>query len=299
MSRLRIFNKMICLTLCLSILTACNGAAGSAGPQSTATFGPAVQTRLAEAQRPRPTQTPTPDPLATSTPLPTATSTPAPPTATPGPTSTPEPDKADEILLQALLEPTNFDSEWWVDEAYIYEDNTQNRSGDDGMLHSPQTDLYCGTSVADPYTNQVSTYYGQDEMDWLVVHFVALYPSEQHADLYASQLISLLQNCQEFEEEYAGGIETTRISHLDYPELGDRSAAFVLVSTGDGYQVEAVLSVFRVGRTVSLILHVGESATSGPVEAWGTNNITVSAFEKVVSLREQIDALERPAPNVV
>lgn len=299
MARLRITIKILPVTLCLVILAGCNGAGVQSGPQPTATYGPAVQTRLAEAQRPRPTATATPDPAATPTPHPTETPTPSPPTATPGPTSTPEPDLADQVLLLALLQPDDFEGDWWVDDAYIYGPDDGSWTGDDDMLHSQQTDEYCGTTVDDPYTNQVSNYYGHDDAGWLVVHFVALYPSEHEADLYLSQLIALLQNCTAFEEEYAGGIETTTISPLDYPELGDRSGAFMLVSTGDGYQMEAVLTAFRVGRAVSLILHVGEAAHAGPVETWGTADMSIRAHEKIMRLKEQIDALEPPGRDFV
>ena len=210
-----------------------------------------------------------------------------------------EPDPADEVLLLALLETIDLAGEWWDEGAFVYDSNDGNWTGDDGMLHSPGTDSYCGTAIDDPYTNQVSNLYGEDEMDWLLVQFIALYPSEQHADLYLSQLVSLLQQCNEYEEEYLGETETVSIYQLEYPEMGDRSAAFVMVSVGDDYQVEAVLSAFRIGRTVTLLLHAGESAWSGPVEEWGTQEITLRAHDKVMLLREMIDTLDRPAPNVV
>jgi hypothetical protein len=210
-----------------------------------------------------------------------------------------EPDPADELLLLALLESVDLAGEWWDAGAIVYDSNDGNWTGDDGMLHSPGTDSYCGSAIDDPYVNQVSNRYGEDEMGWFLVQFIALYPSEQHADLYLSQLVSLLQQCNEYEEEYLGATESVSIHQLEYPEIGDRSAAFVLVSVGSDYQVEAVLSAFRIGRTVTLLLHAGESAWSGPVEEWGTQEITVRAYEKVMSLREMIDALERPAPNVV
>jgi hypothetical protein len=281
----------------ISLLTACNGSPGSSDELPTATFGPAVQTRLAEANRPRATRTPVPETTATPTPQPTATH--APPTATPGSSGLSEPDPADDVLLLALLETGDLAGEWWDEGAFVYDSSDGNWTGDDGMLHSPGTDSYCGTAIDDPYVNQVSNLYGEDGLNWLLVQFVTLYPSEQHADLYLSQLITLLQQCNEYEEEYSGATETVSIHQLEFPEMGDRSAAFVMISVGSDYQVEAVLSAFRTGRTVTLLLHAGESAVSGPVEEWGTQEITLRAYDKVMSLREMIDALERPAPNVV
>jgi len=281
----------------ISLLAACNGSPGGSGESPTATFGPAVQTRLAEANRPRPTRTPTPEGMAQATAVPT----PGPrPTNTPQPPPPePETNPADDVLLLALLETVDLAGEWWDSGAAVYDSNGGNWTGDDGMLYSPGTDSYCGAAIDDPYVNRVAKRYGEDEMEWLLVQIIALYPSEQQADLFLSQFVSLLQLCSEYEEEYLGATETVSIHQLEYPEMGDRSAAFVLISAGNDYQFEAVLSVFRIGRTVTLLLHAGESAWSGPVEGWGTQEITLRAYERVMSLRELIDALERPAPNVV
>ena len=293
MSRSRVPSRVIPLVLSILLLSACNGATEGSGSRPTATFGPAVQTRLAEASRPRPTRTPTPESQAAA---PTATSL---PTATPQPTSTPVPDPANELLTLALLNQDDFTEEWWIDEPYIYTDEDMSWSGDDDMLHSHQTDEYCGTEIDDPYINQASNVYGQDEAGWVVVQFIALYPTEQHADLYLSELVTVMQQCTAYEEEYEGQIETVTVSQMDYPPAGDRSAAFVVVTSGTDYQFEAVLVGYRIGRTVTLILHAGESASSGPVEEWGTRDISARSYEKIMSLIDQIDALERPANEVI
>ena len=255
-----------------------------------------MQTRLAESTRPRPTRTPTPEQQALAPTEPPATPTPAP---TPPPISTPTPDPADEVLLLALLSEADFAEGWWGDEAYIYEDGVGTLGGDDEMLRSPGDSASCGSDVDDPYLNQVANLYGDDASDQLVMQFVALYENEQSADLYLSQLVALMQLCPEYEETIDGQLETVRISQLEFPAMGDRSAAFKMVSTGIDYQVESVIVGFRVGRTVTVILHTAESNVAGPAEAWGTQEISLRAFEKLMSLKEQLDALERPAPNVV
>lgn len=167
------------------------------------------------------------------------------------------------------------------------------------MLRSPGADNFCGADVADPYINQVANLYGEDTSDQLVLHFVALYESEQSADLYLSELIALMQLCPEYEETVGGQVETTLTSQLDFPEMGDRSAAFSIVSSADDIQVESVMVGFRIGRTVTVILHLADSEMAGPLESWNTQDISSRAFEKLMSLKEQLDALERPSPNVV
>src|SRR5690606_28781433 len=158
---------------------------------------------------------------------------------------------------------------------------------------------FCGSDVNDPYINQVANLYGESSADQLVLHFVALYENEQSADLYLSELIARMQLCPEYEETVDGQLETTLTSQLDFPEMGDRSAAFSIVSSGVDYQEETVIVGFRIGRTVTVILHLADSEIAGPAESWNTQDISSRAFEKLMSLKEQLDGLDRPAPNVV
>lgn len=279
------------------VLTACNGASGGAKP--TATFGPAVQTRLAEASRPRATRTPTPEGMAQVPTVPAATATPQPATPAPQPTMVPAQDPADEVLLMALLTEENMPAGWYGGESFTLGGSEGNVSGDDGMLVSPGARDYCGSLFDDPYLNQVAAPFAQDESGQLMMQFIALYASDQAADLVLSQTFAAMQQCPEYEEVIDGEVVATRINALDYPDLGDRSGAFTMAITSEGYQSDMVVVGYRVGRTVSMILHIGEIAVNGPAETWETQQITQQALEKINALRELLDALERPAPNVV
>lgn len=280
--------------LSLALLSACNGPQGSSEPKPTATFGPAVQTRLAEANRPRPTRTPTPESMAAA-----PTATPRPPAPTPLPTREPELDPADEVLLAALLTLDEMPDGWHGGDSYVDDPAADDWSGDDDMLFAPGADDYCGTDFDDPYLNQTLVYFDEHESRWMLIQVLSLYANAQAADLLLSQMFTAMERCPEFEETVAGETTVTRITRLEYPELGDRSAAFLLTFTSADFELDMVLAAFRIDRVVSIVLHYGAIADTGPAEGWGTEEITIRALEKIDALREAIDALERPPANVV
>ena len=291
-------SAIIAMFISVMLLTACGSAPGG-GSQPTATFGPAVQTRLAEASRPRPTRTPVPQATAGSTAEVAPTSTPPPVRPTPAATMTPVPDPADELLMAALLTQENMPEGWTGGERVDLGNSDENWSGDDDMLVPPGSEDYCGALFEDPYLNQVAVLLSSEDDTELVIQFIALYDIEQTADLVLTQTIAATQQCPEYEEVIDGETVITRITQLEYPALGDRSGAYKVTVTDGEYVSEVVVVAYRVNRTMSMIMHVAEPDTAGPAEGWNTQDIVVRALEKIEALREQIDALDRPAPNVV
>lgn len=290
-------SAIIAMFISVMLLTACSGAGG--GSQPTATFGPAVQTRLAEASRPRPTRTPVPQAKARSATEAVPASTPQPASPTPAATMTPVPDPANDVLMAALLAQENMPAGWSGGEQVDLGSSEDNSSGDDDMLVPPGTEDYCGALINDPYLKQVAVLFSNEDDSEMIMQFVALYDTEQTADLVLDQTIAATQQCPEYEEMIDGETVITRIKQLEYPTLGDGSGAYQVTVTAGEYFSEIVVIAYRVHRTMSMIIHIADPEFARPTEDWNTQDIAVRALEKINALREQIDALERPAPNVV
>lgn len=281
-----------------TMLAACGGVAG--GPQPTATFGPAVQTRLAGSSRLRPTRTPTNETARAATP--TATAVPALPTpeqTEPEP-ATPLPDPETEALLLALLTLGDMPEGWHGGDVYTKDGSTSGMTGDDEMFTTPRQQDACGYNFDDPYLNKASAYFEDGAQEFLVLHQVMLYADGPSAEILMSQMQAAMERCPEVEEPLDdGSTSISRFTLLADPQIGDQSCRFQITSSDDEFDYAIVVTGFRVGRVLSYVLQFGSLELSGPVDGWGTNDIAIRAVDKISSLRETFDSLESPSENVV
>jgi hypothetical protein len=289
----------IAAVIIMLLVSACGGAGG--GSQPTATFGPAVQTRLAEAQRPRATSTPTPETAARAA---TATSTPRQETPTPRPSAPelakPEPGPATEALLLALLSLDDLPEGWQGGEAVIEDQNTSGWTGDDDMFAQPSQQDECGYDYDDPNLSEVSAYFERNEEELLVLHQVSLYASDQSAEMLLSQLFAAIARCPEIEETFDDrSVSVTRVDVLEVPQIGDQSGTFQITTSDDDFNFAIAITGFRVGRVVSFIFQFDSLDLAGPAESWELHSLATLAADKINALRETFDALETPAENVV
>lgn len=281
-----------------TMLASCSGGAG--GPQPTATFGPAVQTRLAGGNRARPTRTPTSDTAKAETP----TATVAPATLTPAPaepeTATPPPDPETEALLLALLTLGDMPEGWSGGEVINNGENISGATGDDEMFTTPRQEDACGYNFDAPYVNEVSAYFEDGAQEFLILHQVLLYVDGQSAEMLLSQMQAAMERCPEVEEPLGdGSTSITRFTLLADPQIGDQSARFQITTSDDEFDYAIVVTGFRIGRVLSYVMQFGSTELSGPVDGWNTNDIAIRAVDRINALRETFDSLERPLENVV
>lgn len=281
------------------LLSACGGAGG--GSQPTATIGPAVQTRLAETQRPRATSTPTTETAARAA---TATSTPKQETPTPRPSAPdlvePEPNPATAALLLALLSLDDMPEGWQGGEAVIEDENSPGWTGDDDIFTQPSQADECGYGFDDPYLHEASAYFEDSGQEFILLHAVSLYTNAQSAELVLNQMLAAMTACPEVEDVYDDGVsKITRLTVLENPQIGDQSVRFSLGTSGDEFDTALAITAVRIGQVLSFVVHIGSVQLSGPVETWDLNELAIRSFEKIDALRETFDALETPAENVV
>lgn len=284
------------LLILSTLLSACGGAGG--GSQPTATYGPAVQTRLAESQRPLTTSTPTAEAAAQAaspTPLPTQEP------AIPEPSATalvePEPDPATDALLLSLLTLDDMPEGWQGGEP-IEDEGSSNWTGDDDMFAAPTQADECGYGFDDPNLNEVSAYFGDSVDEFIVLHMVSLYANAQSAELFVDQMFGAMERCPEVEDSYDASV-ITRFTVLEDPLLGDQSGRFIMGGSGDGFNTAIAVTAFRVGPVLSFVFLFGSTELSGPVETWNLNDLAIRSVEKLIPLRETFDAFETPPENVV
>lgn len=283
------------------VFSACNGAPGGSGGQPTATFGPAVQTRLAETQRPRATSTPTAESAARAA---TATPTPSQETPVPQPSTPdfaqPEPDPATEALLLALLSLDDMPEGWQGGEAIIENENSSGWTGDDDMFTQPGQADECGYGFDDPYLHEVSAYFEDSEQEFIVMHSVSLYANARSAESVLNQMLAAMTACPEVEEAYGDGVsKITRLTVLESQQIGDQSVRFSIGTSADEFDTALAITAVRIGQVLSFVVHIGSVQLSGPVEIWNLNELTIRSFEKIDALRETFDSLETPSKNVV
>lgn len=290
---------VITLLLATLLLSACGGAGG--GSQPTATFGPAVQTRLAETQRPRATSTPTTETAARAA---TATSTPQQETPTPQPSepdvAEPEPDPATEAMLLALLSLDDLPEGWQGGEAVIEDQNTSGWTDGDDMFAQPNQEDECGYGFDDPYLNEASAYFEDNRQELILLHTVALYANARSAELVLNQMLAAMTACPEVEDAYEDGAsKITRFTVLENPQIGDQSVRFSIGTSGDEFDTAIAITAARIGQVLSFVVQFGSVQLSGPVETWNLNEFAIRSFEKINALRETFDALETSPANVV
>jgi hypothetical protein len=233
---------------------------------------------------------------ATSTP-PQATPTPQPPTPDP---VEPEPDPATETLLLALLSLDDMPEGWQGGEAVIEDPNSSGWTGDDDMFTQPRQEDECGYGYDDPYLNEASAYFHRDEEELLVLHQVSLYANDQRAEMLLSQVFAAIARCPEIEESNGDGLTSvTRFDRLEFPQIGDQSGTFQITSSDDDFDYAIVITGFRVGRVVSFVFQFDSLELAGSVEGWELHNLATLAANKINTLRETFDSLEKPSKNAV
>jgi hypothetical protein len=278
--------------------SACNGAVGSSDPKPTATFGPAVQTRLAEARRPSPTRTPTPDSAAHIPTEPQSTATPRPATSTPQLPVEPTPNPTEEVLLMALLTLQEMPEGWGGGETIFYDPSFLDWFGDGGIFVEPDGEDHCSWGIGAFLSGSIA-YFDHDDDYTRIRQNVMLYATDLEADLTLAAMIAAMQICPDSEEMYDGEIVRTTIQTLDYAPLGDRSGAFHMTSSFGDENFDGVIAAFRFGRTITIITQDAMTWHAGPVEEWVTEGVMIRAFEKLDALRDAIESLDRPASNFV
>lgn len=284
------------ILLLAAMLSACSASGG--GSQPTATFGPAVQTRLAEARPSRPTRTPD-DETAAQAPSPTPVPTQEP--ATPEPSATapvdPQPDPATDALLLALLTLEDMPEGWQGGEP-IENEGSSSWTGDDDIFTAPSQSDECGYGFDDPYLNEVSAYFGDSGEEFIVLHNVSLYANAQSAELFMDQMFAAMTTCPEVEDSYDASV-ITRFAIMENPQIGDQSIRFTIGASGDGFNTAISVTAIRVGLALSWVAVFGSTELSGPVETWELHNLTIRSVEKLTPLRETFDAFETAPVNVV
>jgi hypothetical protein len=261
------------------LLAACG--AGSDAP--TATFGPAVQTRLAEAdpvrmRTPRPTTTPrnSSKPGVVITPESTAES--AGPTKTPLPTPTLHP--AAEQFATVLLDVQDLPTGWTIIPAEL-------------RVEAGQTSEVCGVLVADYASIYVQGDYEKSVTGPFISEGLSLYASATEADFTIANLEQAFMNCPP--EGYSDVDYTTVFAPLAFPQVGDRSFAFRLTLLAGDLAVEMDVVYAQVDKVIVSLGYGTLSGFGDTIDSTQTETFTRSAEAKVRSMLDFINTINAPS----
>lgn len=272
--------------LLLGLLLAACGAAGVGGGAPTATFGPAVQTQLADTGPGR-TRTPVP----TSTPRgggkqPTVLSTTPTPAAeeaakTPFPTPTMNPFAMEfaPVLLGVEDLPTG-----WV------------TVPTDLTLEAETTSEVCGVPVQDFAMVYVQAEFQKNVSGPFVSQGASLYSSAVEADATLASLEGAFQNCPT--EGYSDGESTTLLSPLAFPQVGERSFAYRLTLLIEGFALEMDVVYAQVDRVLVTIGYGSLAGFGEDVDSVQTEDFIRRAEAKVRGMLDYVNGLQIPSNSV-
>jgi len=276
--------RRFALLLIPILLAGCG--AGGLGDAPTATFGPAVQTRLAEAdpgrmRTPRPTSTPFNQSKPGVVITPDSTAKPAGPTKTPLPTPTMHP--AAQQFATVLLGVQDLPTGWTVIPPEL-------------LVDAGQTSEICGVLVSDYASIYVQGDYEMSVAGPYITEGLSLYASATEADLTLANFEQAYTSCPP--EGFTGAEYSTVLAPLAFPQVGDRSFAFRMTVIAGDFAVEMDVVYAQVDKVIVSLGYGTLSGFGDTIDSTQTESFARGAEAKVRAMLDFINTLDAPSTAI-